>query len=236
MAKNDIIQNQNQSISTYGYTGKEVDAVYIVTVISRKLGATIKFILQDKITLNMSSDWEPFLGDLLAQQKALQDMLNIATQGLTGGAGSLTNSMTTRRQWAGTRPLSMTLDLKLVAEFDPRTEVTKPIEMLLAMQSPSKTVGGFLAPPGPSPWQFKGDAFLDIGKNTDIISIYVGNFLVFQNVIIKQVQATVKDRFGQDGLPKAADVSVTFETYETLTKDAVASTFEATVASQGETR
>lgn len=78
------------------------------------------------------------------------------------------------------------------------------------------STGGFglLHPPGPSP--------IELGYQEDMkeqISIQIGRFLYFDNVIIQECDISVPPKFADDGSPISATFKMTFQTYEIVTRD-----------------
>ena len=53
----------------------------------------------------------------------------------------------------------------------------------------------------------------------DNVTIYIGSYLVFEKVVIKEVNPVFDTRVTREGWPISAEVSVVFETYEILTKE-----------------
>ena len=173
--------------------------------------------IQDKITLNASSTWEGITqglpGDIDADLKA----------GIKLGAGLLgrteISTLSTRRKWAGSSPISLSLKLKFEAFKDAYKEVMLPCIALQSLMLPRgglfNTVG--LIPPGPSPFDFslKGEQESERGEN---IRIAFGTYLTFKSVIIKDVKVTMDNRMSATG-PIGADVDMTIETYQMLTRE-----------------
>lgn len=133
------------------------------------------------------------------------------------GLGALTSQSMTAQIWEGTQPIEMSLELEFLAYNDPAAEVRDPIKELLKMTMPSKRGFGFLLdPPGPVykdivDWNtFEVKSGQTAAKQ---ISIKIGNFLLFDNVVIEAVNCVFHSLMTAGGIPLRATVSVTFKTF-----------------------
>jgi len=179
---------------------------------------TVNGFLQDKIVLNASSNWEGLTASIPGAAQSVIKTADTALQALTGRTAVTTVS--TRRKWAGSAPISLTLKLKFEAFSNPYNEVILPCMGLQGLTLPrggwANTVG--LIPPGPNPFDLslKGDIKKERGEN---ITIDIGGgFLKFGSVIIKSVQVTFENRMSKDG-PIGAEVVLGIETYQMLTRE-----------------
>lgn len=202
--------------SVVGYRGSEVPEEYIVTISSARSGPdgngiVVRAILQGDVAVRTGSKWESFINILRENQfvNTLETVTQLASN------KSLQNAMTSRRIWRGTDPLTFTLELRFEEEYDAKTEVMDACRALHAMCLPDEETDGLglLIPPGPSP--FEG---VVANAKRELIGVYIGRFLAFSSVIIKDVSVSFAPKIGTDGLSKSAKVSITFETYEILTK------------------
>lgn len=128
---------------------------------------------------------------------------------------ALVSQAMTAQIWEGTQPIEITLELEFVAEYDPQREVLKPIKDLLTMTMPSRGTGGFLAPPGPKYLDIINWKAFEPTKGDSAqkqISIKIGNFLFFNNVVIESVNSTFFSMMHETGIPLRATVAVTFKT------------------------
>jgi hypothetical protein len=122
----------------YGYLyedGKRIPPEYLVKITSYRNKCTIVAPLQEAISLNVESLWEPIV------PTSILKTIHIATQLGTTAAGvenrGAITSATTRRMWFGTSPISVTLKLKFEAIHDAFTEVIEPGRLLQTMAVPS---------------------------------------------------------------------------------------------------
>lgn len=200
---------------------KGVSAKYIITISSNFTASgiarlstspgrkpiTIHAFLQDKFKMKVGSSWDSvgYSSNMIATALG---------QGIVGKVFYPT--VTTRRVWAGSTPVTMTIPLRFEAFDDILVDVTQPISQLQSMALPRE--GGsavFLIPPGPNPFKFddKGNSIEGAG---DYITIKIGDFLVFNSVVIDSVDVEWDSKFGEQG-PVGASVNLTFTTYEMLT-------------------
>jgi len=217
-------------ITMLGYKGERVENPYIVTVRSRDEHYNdiliIRSILQEDVQMRTSGRWEGFgLGTTLLTAQA-EKMVQWIWK------ASTTVSWLSRRVWQGTTPIELNLSLRFEAEENELEEVVKPTLALQQLALPGRRVvrgavgewflgkfGGKAAespegitavyPPGPSPFR-SGEG--------DIITIKVGDFLEFKQVVVKNIDVKYPPKFTRDGRPISSSVSVQFETYEIVTK------------------
>lgn len=157
---------------------------------------------------------------------------------MTGNA--LTSQSMTAQIWEGTQPIEITLELEFVAESDPLIEVLLPIQRLLEMTMPSRGLGGYLLePPGPVYKDLINWAAFDKARNAlgidgiasgggaaaKQIAVQIGNFILFDNVVIEQVNSTFHSLMHESGIPMRATVSVTFKTFFIQLKEDVKDIF-----------
>ncbi len=214
---------------------------YLIKIKSQHPPTLVVAVMQDKVTFRATSEWEPFL-----PLGAITNTVNSIAQ-FTSGRALLSRFMT-RRIWKGTSPVEVVLNLIFESINDTFTNVVAPCKALLKMALPSD-LGNInllgvniplVAPPGPSPFATDTqESFTNETGNTadektaqgirslqsavkaggDQITIKIGNYLQFNSVIIRDVQPVFDSKLSVDGWPMRAEVSVTFETYEILTKE-----------------
>jgi len=224
----------------YGYKpdGKPVPEAYLARITSQRNAASIISPLQEDIMMSVESHWSPFLPTLTANA-------NQFLQLVTGGNVSAITKATTRRIWTGSSPVRLSLRMNFQAVSDPVVEVTEPLRILGSLALPTeinyaseKTGLPFLGPPGPSPYKLEGlfrkDILgmkegitkMDSLQGGDKITVEIGQFLTFFNVIVKEVSLTVPIKFDINGNPISAKVSVIFETYEMMTSESFEGSFK----------
>lgn len=142
---------------------------------------------------------------------------------------ALTSQSMTAQIWEGSQPIEITLELELVAESNPKEEVLDPIKKLFAMTMPSRGgLGGLLEPPGPKYkdimiWKAFGGK--GPGGVTKQITIRIGTFLLFDNVVIESVNTTFYSMMHESGIPLRAVVAVTFKTFFVQLSDDIPNIF-----------
>lgn len=230
----------------FGYGPDSIPESQKVKINSKAIGEVV-FALQDKISLSTESMWDSM--GAVAGASPFADIANVLTQLISGGKASTVNKETSRRFWKGTTPLKMTIPLKLDAENDASIDVTEAVMNLKKMAAPSESIAGFLSPPGPSPYKvdqkkideakasknaatkLAGDTaekYQTAYEASDLITVTIGdNYLFFDNVIIKNVQADIYNQFDRtSGHAVAADVILEIQSYSVLTKEALDNAFK----------
>lgn len=215
-------------------------AEYYVRIISYRLRSIIVGLIQSSISLSVDSTWEFFVPTAYTEFGWLDDIVQIVSRGKT----SLVNRPTQRRKWKGTSPVGISLSLRFEAVNDAYTDVVLPGKLLQELALPSEGAASelsgikdiwsaipFLSPPGPSPFtaedilnvnkdavmQLRREAILSGKRGGDLISICFGNFLMFENVIVKKVVTEYDPRFDPNGNPIGSNVLIMFDTYEIMT-------------------
>ena len=177
-------------------------------------------VLQEKINISVASTWSD-IGIFKAGSD--NEFLSMAA-GL--GAKSLVNTFSSRRRWAGSSPISISMKLKFEAENNAKNEVTDLCAKLQGLALPSggtSFLGGqvFLTPPGPNPW--------GAGLSGERVSIDIGNkWLYFSNVIVDSVETEFENRMSAGG-PIGALVTIKLSTYELVTKASLEAAYNASI-------
>jgi len=167
------------SFDEYGYInsdGDEIPKEYLVRISSYRLRTVVIAPMQEAISMNVESQWEPLVPTSLL--RTAQAPVQFLTQILRGEARTPITSATSRRIWTGTSPMVISLKLKFEAVQDPYREVVEPCRILQTMAAPSdpttdrdhkgiienarsldpkivaNTIASFpaLQPPGPTPF------------------------------------------------------------------------------------
>lgn len=228
-----------------GYTGTKVPPQYLVTVTWRYKEASgeekekgVCLILQEDINLGVESFWKGFVNPY----SLTGETLNVAFQALSGGRISTYHKIATRRIWVGTTPIKISLSLKAVANEDAEREVVMPVKLLSSLALPREAIVGFVAPPGPTPFSVTESAktvglggvlggvseWLEKrGIRAETIDISIGKFLVFPNVVVKNVDAKFHSKFTPEGYPIAADINIVFESYQIMTREEFGQVFKS---------
>jgi hypothetical protein len=219
----------------FGY-GAKANKNYVARVMQNgKLIA--KGYLPESLTLGVSAEWsEPFAQ---AGGGAVTDAIQMLTN------RRMVNQAQTIQVWQGTTPVKFSLRFHFVANSDPDAEVVGPIMALMRLVLPTKA-NGLLKPPGPDLEFLAGtgaaisDSFATVksaitggaGPTTtpgqDVknvidgakgkISLFIGSFLSFDNVVLENVDAEFDTMFDRNGRPISAKVDVSFKTFMILTQ------------------
>lgn len=219
--------------------GEEIPEQYKVRIVSSGRNCVIIGVLQEAFDFSADSEWAPLVP---IRNEGVSGKLNELMQLATHK--TLVTRHTSRRIWQGTTPTSITLNLVFESVSDSLINVLRPVKEMLAMISPGlgnnlwtinmgrlgKVTVPLLEPPGPTPFsvpelgrmkagRFLSNALKGVSEG-DHISIKIGDHFEFNNVILKKVTPKIAARFDIQGYPIMAEVMVTFETYEIMTKEA----------------
>jgi hypothetical protein len=196
---------------------KDIPEAHLVTIldtIDDKVQTPIYAALQDKVTFLTESKWESF-NELDAGRGVDTQIINAVAQVFRQ---SLSTRFASRRMWKSTSPVSITLQLKFESVENSWRDVVEPCLRLNKLALPTDGTLGIgsvkiLNPPGPSPFTVGNNKF-----RGEWIDIQVGKYLLFKTVVVETVSVTFNKKLDTDGLPISADVAITFQTYEVITK------------------
>jgi hypothetical protein len=216
--------------------GTALSESYKLSIYSSALKHTVRAVIQDKVGFFVNGEWAPFI-----PTTGLSNEINQITQLMFKRV--LIARFTSRRIWSGTSPVELTINLAFNALTDARLNVVTPVLKLLQMAAPSESSQGTgiktLVPPGPSPFYTEADKdaikkgvteYIDDKSGTltesvinhlnegDNITVTIGKYLKFEKVIVKNVSPVFNTQHDANGFPIAANVQITFQTYEIPTK------------------
>jgi len=247
-----------QKFKVLGYSPDQDPAPmeYYARITSYRRKSIIIGLLQSSINLAVDSMWDHFLPTAYSEFGWIDNLLQTAT-----GVSAVTKA-TMRRKWKGSTPMEMTLTLRFQAISNAKLDVVAPCQELQALALPSsgtassnlssfENVWGslpFLSPPGPSPFVLEGilntnvdavlntkrEAILSGSRTGDLIFITLGNFVTFENVIVKKVMVEYEPRFDCNGQPISGTVNILFDTYEMMTTEALDRAYSARVLQNDE--
>lgn len=134
-----IKERKNFGFIKYGYVNadgkKKVPEEYMVKITSIRNRCTIIAPLQEDISMQVESRWEPFV------PMGMLSRANIIVEAVSGTFGterrSLITRATSRRIWQGSSPLVLSFNLKFEAVQDAQYEVVYPGELLQTMALPA---------------------------------------------------------------------------------------------------
>lgn len=196
---------------------KPDEDLYRVKIIADSLGGTpaaIKAWAPEEMSFSVESTWDaPF---------------ESAGSSIATAAAALGFSVQTKAQstqvWKGTTPIQITMPFRFFAESQETADadIINPMMNLMKLAVPDlKHNATFLDPPGPIIPSVK-NALVNVsgGKinKGDQISIEIGRFLRFPNVIISAVNVTIPLKMTADHVPLTSTVEVTFRTFNIVTK------------------
>jgi hypothetical protein len=181
---------------------------------------TVYGFLQEKIVLDAGTDWKNVTDNVPSKYSDILKNIDMIGRAFSR---TIIPTVFTRRSWAGSNPIKISMKLKFEAFSDPEREVIMPCLGLQGLTLPRggwlNTIG--LVPPGPNPFDFslKGDVKSELGENIDLD--IGGGFLHFNSVIVKDVKVTFENRMSSKG-PIGAEVDISMETYQMLTREDLA--------------
>jgi len=109
--------------------------------------------------------------------------------------------------WESTSPLQLNLDLVFYANENTNTEIKLRHLALLKLCAPSEMAGGGQVLLAPGPTLVGGAAG---GRK---ITIHIGQYLTFENVIITGVGGDIVTMFDSGGIPIAMTINLSFTTW-----------------------
>lgn len=213
--------------------------VGITTKSENKDVVIIESVLQRPISFRTSSKWGPLP---TLQDFGMKDIPNMDAidAGLMAVFGTSTQStVNSRRMWKGTSPLNIQIDLRFEAFEDPLLEVVAPTVRLMGLTLPMRSaisigkMDFFLVPPGPAPFPnavmekamniASGKAGVaELAKSSgEETTIRIGGTMQFERVVLEGANVTWDQRCDANGRPLGSNVSLTFTTWEILTREAL---------------
>jgi hypothetical protein len=191
--------------------------------------------LPERFTMGLDSQWSLPFGD-----SSYGDMLNGKTVGARSAVGkrpgsagvTLNGGMIDKvlqasgvgtknlyqfmQVWDSTSPLSFSFDFIFNAKTNAAEDVKHKHLALLKLAAPSSFPegSGILSAPGPSiPSGWMNEVSNGESTSSRQMTLYIGDYLVIDNVIVKSVSSDVQCLMGEEGIPMAMSISVTFETF-----------------------
>lgn len=161
---------------------------------------TVTAFLPERISLRLSSDWEPVFSQMLDSA--------LGSGAAIGRAAGIIpfDKFLTGQVWRSSDPIDFQLDLEFDAEATVQGDVTDPVRRLIGWASPKRRSGGsfLIDPPGPT-----------IIDQTNRMSLRIGRMLLFDNIIFPSVDVTWYTAPHSSGQFIAADVSLSCRTFFT---------------------
>ena len=198
-------------------------SAYLIRISSRALGGEIiKAWMPEELRIGVESTWDSPFSDVGS---------GLSGNLLSLGGVSLKTKSSSIQVWQGSSPIEMTLPLIFIAETNSSLEVVDPIVKLQQLTIPGlEKDGERFIPPGPSLFDLQKKAKqlvglsseTDKGTRGDLITIRIGKFVEFRNVILTNVSSNFKLRMSPEGSPMEADAEVTFRTFTQQDKDSLA--------------
>lgn len=183
--------------------------------------------LPERYNLSLSSDWSmPFASHNAAEaagayaeargksqryQGAVKAGVNLASQ--ASGISTRVKSQS-MHVWEGSSPISMSFDLIFHAKTNSVQDVRDKHMALWKMTAPTELPGGqALRAPGPTLKDQAAGMFGLFDEYSRRISLQIGTYLYFDNVIVRSVGADIETLCGADGIPISMSINVEFATF-----------------------
>lgn len=204
----------------------EIDDIYVATLTVVRDGKeelSLRTPLPENFEFSLASSFShPFdqpLSDIAGPQGQVAQTVK--------NAGTYATGMTTQNKylsgamWSGGSRLSVRLPFVIHAHADAKQEVLTVMKQLLQFVAPSEGIGGMLSAPGPTatnPDAVMGGAGGVMEVGGDIITVNIGKFFTMSPCVITDVSETFDTQFNHDGIPIAAMINVSVESFFTTTK------------------
>jgi hypothetical protein len=228
---------------------------YKIKIESSNLKVVVVAIMQDKTTFGVTSDWEPFLPLGAVSQAANTVTTGLTGRALLSRfmtrriwKGTSPVSITMNLMFQSVTDTYT----NVIAPCKALMQMALPSDTGTVFGTVNIPL---VAPPGPSPFvtadadseqqqsgtpaegntadQKKTNAVKDfisaMRGGGDQITVRIGNYLVFKSVIVREVRPVLDTKLSVDGWPISAEVAVTFESYEIMTKQTLDQAFKQRV-------
>ena len=190
-------------------------------------GRRIKMILEDEITITLSSKFQPLVG---SSEKTVLNMIS----SLTSEFFDLTVPSEFKEMgfqiWGGTDPLSFSPTISFYMDTSAKEDVYEPTLQLMRLPLPDDRElikgTGFtgLIPPGPSISTIFGVE----GKNGKNISLEIDKVLRINRVIVKKAEPTFSSEVDEDGYPIYSKVRLDISSLYTATVQMIQTKYTTT--------
>jgi hypothetical protein len=197
---------------------------------------TMPLILEEPITITLSSDFGSLFGDV---GNGTVDAIGGLFRGLGFGFSSQFKQFSIQT-WKGTEPLSFKCTCSFhigqrsrsgVQQWGQRTSVYQPINELLKIPLPFERELGNLVPPGPSLLDVAEDTEEGIISNSGVASnffrysLQIGKLYYLPSVVVKVAQPTYSEETDEFGNPLSAKIELDFITTVSATQQLIDSRY-----------
>ena len=207
--------------------GKEVK----IRVNNALLNTNVPLIIEDDITLNISSTFEPFFGGGAGGggNSVLSQFAQFASArfGTDIGVGSKYLGF---QVWKSTQPIDFSLSVGLYMETNALLDVVEPMKRLMKLPVPTEGLGGTLIPPGPNVITAIADAAENVNASTgglfsslsdfassqeegfSLVSVNVEKIIHFSKTVVKKAEPTFSIETDTNGYPIWGKIMLDFST------------------------
>lgn len=228
IGKKVIIKSGGEDIFSPSITGN---------ALTRLKSARPTLILDDSVSLNISSNYDPLIPvDSNSLLNLISGSLSFGEGGTRVGSGQFVQQGI--QIWKSTEPVSFTLNCILMAQSSGKEEVFIPWKRLTSLTLPDQRdknngdTGWGLIPPGPNISDVIGaentekfnsvtGSLINIEDSKGVLEILIGNFLHFKSVVIQKVTPTFSSMMDEEGYPVQCQLSLDFVTTDIATSNMI---------------
>lgn len=172
--------------------------------------------LPEHINLRIQSDWEPIFSNFIPNMLGSLQYIG----GILGGQSGFTGVVPfikafTGQVWRSSEPLDFELRLLFDARVNTITDVSLPVEKLLAWASPRVYSTGLIEAPGPT-----------IANQNKRVSLRIGRFIYMPSVIFPTIDVQWYTAPEKSGQFIAADVDIHVRSFFTYLQHDILNMFQ----------
>lgn len=185
--------------------------------------------LPERFHIEFSSNWTTPFANAGAGEMAAgltgNAAVGSAVDGIAGAAGVGTKLRSQNIQvWESSSPLTLNLDLIFYAQENTEREIKEKQVALLKLTAPTTKVGDeVLIAPGP---RLLGNTMTSDNVEGRRITLYIGDYMVLNDVIVKSVGTDIVTLMDDNGIPIAMSINLGVETWNAcVTADQIEAMF-----------
>ncbi|MFW6225382.1 MAG: hypothetical protein ACOC3V_00320 [bacterium] len=177
----------------------------------------VPLVLEEPITINLSSSFEPVFG---GGDTKIFDLIGSLSRDVLGNTAGFSGQFKqlSIQTWKGTDPVSLpSITIGLYVDktnVDAYNQVYLPTKKLRELPLPDERRSGNLIPPGPSLLEALGKK----NSNWPTYSLRIGKILYLPQIIIKKAEPTYSNETDAEGYPIWAKVALDIQSISTATK------------------
>lgn len=180
----------------------------------REVTGDIPIILEEEITLDLSSTFEPLYG---GQGSKIVDILGKISKDIFNIGFSSKFKQLGFQVWTSTNPISFSATIGFYmgsqGYYDAKREVYDPMYALMALPLPSENRGGNLIAPGPSLLSLLNEE----KTNYEKLRCQIGNIIEIDNVLVERAEPTFASETDDKDYPIWGKIQLTIKSVEIAT-------------------